>query len=119
MSVFDYLTQHPEEASLFSDTMIGLHQQEPPEVEAAYDFWRSSPFSTLVFPPERARIFSCTSFITGEDQCPTIMSHVRNAMHPASCLVVVERVLAAGDAPHPGKMLEMLMLAQLGGQERT
>jgi hypothetical protein len=34
-------------------------------------------------------------------------------------LLVVEMVLAAGDAPHPGKILDMVMLSQLGGQERT
>ena len=27
--------------------------------------------------------------------------------------------LGAGDAPHPGKMLDMTMLSQVGGQERT
>ena len=36
--VFDYLAQHPEEASLFSEMMVGLHNQEPPAVAAAYDF---------------------------------------------------------------------------------
>jgi hypothetical protein len=34
-------------------------------------------------------------------------------------LLIVEMVLAAGDAPHPGKMLDMAMLSQTGGEERT
>jgi hypothetical protein len=38
MPLFDYLAQHPEEASLFSEAMAGLHSQEPPAVAAAYDF---------------------------------------------------------------------------------
>ena len=42
--VFDYLAQHPDEASLFSEMMIGLHNQEPPAVAAAYDF---STFKTI------------------------------------------------------------------------
>ena len=32
MPVFDYLAQHPEDASLFSETMIGIHGEEPPAV---------------------------------------------------------------------------------------
>jgi hypothetical protein len=38
MPVFDYLAQHPEDASLFSETMVGIHGGEPPAVAAAYDF---------------------------------------------------------------------------------
>ena len=40
-------------------------------------------------------------------------------MKPASRLLIVEMVLAPGDEPHPGKMLDMTMLSQVGGQERT
>ena len=45
VSFFDYLAQHPEDASLFSETMVGFHNQEPPAVAAAYDF---STFKTIV-----------------------------------------------------------------------
>jgi hypothetical protein len=45
VSFFDYLAQHPEDASLFSETMVGFHNQEPPAVAAAYDF---SAFNTIV-----------------------------------------------------------------------
>lgn len=172
--VFDYLAQHPEEASLFSDMMIGLHQQEPPAVAAAYDF---SAFKTVVDVggasgnmlaavlsrhaglrgilfdrphvvrdapallgargvSERVTIEAGSFFESvptgadayilshiihdwSEDQCLTILGRVRKAMNPAGRLLVVEMVLAAGDAPHPGKILDMVMLSQLGGQERT
>ena len=43
--VFDYLAAHPDEASLFSETMVGFHGDEPPAVAAAYDFSR---FGTVV-----------------------------------------------------------------------
>jgi len=36
--VFDYLAQHPEEASHFSGAMAGFHGSEPPTVAEAYDF---------------------------------------------------------------------------------
>jgi len=38
MPVFDYLSQHPEEASYFSEAMVGFHGAEPPAVARAYDF---------------------------------------------------------------------------------
>jgi hypothetical protein len=38
MPLFEYLAQHPEEASYFSEAMVGFHGSEPPAVAAAYDF---------------------------------------------------------------------------------
>ncbi len=38
MPLFDYLAQHPEEASYFSEAMVGFHGAEPPAVASAYDF---------------------------------------------------------------------------------
>jgi hypothetical protein len=43
--LFDWLASHPAEASMFSETMVGLHGAEPPAVAAAYDF---SEFGTIV-----------------------------------------------------------------------
>jgi hypothetical protein len=45
MSFFDYLAQNPEEASYFSEAMVGFHGSEPPAVAAAYDF---SGVSTVI-----------------------------------------------------------------------
>ena len=38
MPIFDYLAQHPEEATYFSEAMVGFHGAEPPAVARAYDF---------------------------------------------------------------------------------
>jgi hypothetical protein len=45
MPIFDWLASHPENASLFSETMIGIHGAEPAAVTAAYDF---SGLTTIV-----------------------------------------------------------------------
>jgi hypothetical protein len=45
MPLFEYLAQHPEQASYFSEAMVGFHGAEPPAVAAAYDF---SGVATLV-----------------------------------------------------------------------
>jgi hypothetical protein len=174
MPVFDYLARHPEEASHFSDAMVGFHGAEPPAVAEAYDF---SGFKTVVdvggatgnmlaailnrhkgvhgvlfdrphvvkdAPPllkargveGRVTIEPGDFFKTvpaggdayvlshiihdwNEEQCLTILGHVRKAIKPEGRLLIVEMVLPAGDAPHPGKMLDLVMLVIPGGQERT
>ncbi len=40
MPIFEYLRQHPDEASHFSEAMVGFHGAETPAVAAAYDFSR-------------------------------------------------------------------------------
>jgi hypothetical protein len=54
-----------------------------------------------------------------EEQCLTILGHCRAAIKPDGRLLIVETVLPAGDTPHPGKVLDIVMLVVPGGQERT
>ena len=54
-----------------------------------------------------------------DEQCLTILGHCRKAMRPDGRLLIVEMVLPPGDTPHPGKILDMVMLVLVGGQERT
>lgn len=174
MGLFDYLARHPEDASLFNEMMVSVHDQEPPAVAAAYDF---STFRTIVdvgggtgnmlaailarYPAPRGILFDrphvtqnahemleargvkdritiepgdffhqvpagADAYVLShivhdwsEAQCLTILGHIRKAMNPGARLLIVEMVLTTGDAPHPGKMLDMVMLAQTGGEERS
>ena len=45
MPLFEWLASHPTEASMFSETMVGLHGEEPAAVAAAHDF---SEFETII-----------------------------------------------------------------------
>ena len=54
-----------------------------------------------------------------EDLCLTILGHCRRAMNPGGRVLIVEMVLPPADTPHPGKLLDMMMLVGPGGQERT
>jgi hypothetical protein len=54
-----------------------------------------------------------------EAQCLTILGNCRRAMAPTGRVLIVEMVLPEGDTPHPGKMLDLMMLVGPGGQERT
>jgi len=174
MPVFDWLAEHPEDASLFSQTMIGLHEGQPEAVAASYDF---SAFQTIVdvggasgqllttilgscrgprgilfdLAPVvrdaptliRARglmdrvTIQAGSFFEGvpngadayllshiihdwsEKQCLTILAQCRRAMHPTSCLLLIEIVLPPAGTPHQGSLLDVGMLLYTGGQERT
>ena len=173
MPLFAFLSQHPEEASHFSEAMVGFHGAEPPAVARAYDF---SGFGTVVdvggatgnllaailshhaaprgvlfdFPhvvreapallqargveqrvtieagdffervPEGGDAYVLSHIIHdwSEDQCLTILGHCRRAMKADGRLLIVETVIPAGDTPHPGKVLDMVMLVVPGGQER-
>jgi len=48
-----------------------------------------------------------------------ILRTCRRAMADTARVVVVEAVLAPGDAPDPGKFADLNMLVMLGGRERT
>jgi O-methyltransferase domain/Dimerisation domain len=172
--IFDFLAANPENASLFSETMIGFHGAEPAAVAASYDF---SGVTTVVdvggasghllttilgqHPGLRGILFDLPHVVQdasallrtrgladrvtiqagsffesvpdggdayllshiihdwNEDQCLTILGNCRRAMRPGSRLLIIEMVLPDGDSPHPGKMLDLMMLVGPGGQERT
>ena len=174
MPFFDWLSNNPEQASLFNETMVGVHGAEPPAVAAAYDF---ADLTTIVdvgggtgnllttilgnYPEARGVLYDLPhvvrnataliqargladritieagSFFEGvpsggdayllshiihdwsEEQCLVILGHCRRVMNPDSRLLLIEMVLPDGDTPHPGKMLDMMMLVGPGGQERT
>ena len=174
MPAFDWLAAHPKEASLFNDTMVGVHGMEPAAVAAAYDFSafqtitdiggstgnmlttilakhtgprgilfdmahvvREAPalikqrgmtdririeagsFFESVPAGADAYIFSHIIHDWDEQQCLTILGNCRRAMKPSARLLLVEMVLPSGDTPHPGKLLDIMMLLLPGGQERT
>jgi hypothetical protein len=172
--LFDWLANHPAEASLFSETMVGFHGTEPAAIAAAYDF---SGFGTVVdvggatgnllatilasHPGPRGILYDLPHVVTeaprllrdrgvadrididagsflervpsggdtyilshiihdwDEETCLTILGHCRAGINSNGRLLIVEMVLPAGDMPHPGKMLDMVMLTVPGGQERT
>jgi len=172
--IFEYLGRHPEEASHFSQAMVGFHGAEPPAVVAAYDFSnfqtvvdvggasgnmlaailgryagprgvlfdlphvvRDAPayfaarglasrvsieagsFFERVPPGGDAYVLSHIIHDWSEEQCLTILENCRRAMPANGRLLIVEMVLPEDDTPHPGRMLDMIMLVMPGGRERT
>lgn len=174
MPIFDWLARNPDEAAMFSQTMVGFHGQEPPAVAQAYDF---TPFKTIVdvggatgnllaavlesAPQSRGILFDLPHVVSeapallasrglterveiapgnffervpaggdayllshvvhdwSETQALQILGLVRGALSPTSRLLIIEMVLPEGNEPHPGKMLDLMMLVGPGGRERT
>ena len=174
MPIFDWLSNNPEEASLFNETMVGVHGAEAPAVTTAYDF---SGLTTIVdvgegtgnllttilanYPESRGILFDlpnvvrdAPAFIQSRgmadrvtieagsffdrvpsggdayllshvihdwtaDHCLTILGHCRRAMNPGGRVLIIETVLPDDDTPHPGKIVDVLMLVAAGGRERT
>ena len=54
-----------------------------------------------------------------DDRCLRILANCREAMPADGRLLVVELVLPAGNAPHPGKWVDLHMLVMATGRERT
>ena len=53
------------------------------------------------------------------DACHTILRNCREAMNAGGRILIIEMVLPPGAEPHPGKILDVVMLAVPGGRERT
>jgi hypothetical protein len=174
MPVFDWLARNPQEASMFSETMVGFHGAEPPAVAAAYDFSdlpvivdvggatgnllsailgrytqtrgilydlphvvrdaptllqergcadrvsiESGSFFERVPGGGDAYLLSHIIHDWSEEQCLTILGNCRRAMKRGSRLLIIEMVLPSNGQPHPGKMLDLMMLVGPGGRERT
>lgn len=54
-----------------------------------------------------------------DDRAVQILARCREAMKPGGRVLIVESVITPGNDPHPGKWLDVIMLAIPGGRERT
>jgi hypothetical protein len=54
-----------------------------------------------------------------DDRATRILTNVHRALGTGGRLLVVETIIPAGNAPSFGKLLDLAMLAHMGGQERT
>ncbi|MFM9611947.1 methyltransferase [Streptomyces niveiscabiei] len=49
----------------------------------------------------------------------TVLSNIRRVMDPAGQVLVIDPVIPEGDAPHPGKFMDITMMALSQGRDRT
>lgn len=54
-----------------------------------------------------------------DDRCAVILDRCREAMAPGSKLLIVERLISPDNQRHEAKTIDILMMALLGGRERS
>jgi hypothetical protein len=77
------------------------------------DFFKAVPSGYDVY------ILSHVLHDWSDEQALAILRNCRAAVGKDGRLLIVEAVLPPGDTPHPGKLIDLLMLTVTGGLERT
>lgn len=54
-----------------------------------------------------------------DEEALTVLGNIRDAMTGDGCLMIIDPVLPEGDTPHPGKFMDITMLALTRGRDRT
>jgi len=172
--IFDWLSDHAEQARIFDAAMTGFHG---PETQAMIDAYDYTGINTLVdigggngtvlsavlkrHPNIKAILYDLPGVIERaqknladagltarcqtiagsffesappggdayqmrhiihdwtDEQCHTILSHVRKVIPKTGRLLVIEMVIKPGNVPQPAKWLDLNMLVLPGGRERT
>jgi SAM-dependent methyltransferase len=73
------------------------------------------------FVPDGADVYLLRHIIHDwdDESAIRILRNVRRVLRPGGKLLVIESVIAPGNEPSFGKLLDLAMLANVGGQERT
>ena len=172
--VFDWLSEHAEQAKIFDAAMTGFHG---PETQAMIDAYDYAGVNTLVdigggngtvltavlkknpamkgilydlpgvidranknladaglasrcltfagsffdFTPPGGDAYQMRHIIHDwtDEQCHTILSHIRKVIPSTGRLLVIEMVIKPGNVPQPAKWLDLNMMVIPGGRERT
>jgi O-methyltransferase domain/Dimerisation domain len=106
--VFD----RPEVVSGAQKTLADHGMAERVKIEGG-DFFDAVPAADLY-------VLSNIMHDWDDDACRRILANVKKAANPGARVVFVESVIPPGDAPHPAKAFDMVMLAMMeGGRERS
>jgi hypothetical protein len=76
-------------------------------------------FFEMVPPGYDAYVLAHVLHDWADEQALLILRNCRPALPPHGRLLIVDAVLPPGDSPHPGKLMDLLMLTVTGGVERT
>ncbi|MSU77746.1 MAG: methyltransferase [Gemmataceae bacterium] len=172
--IFDWLSEHPEEANIFDAAMTGFHGPETQAMIEAYDYaginmlvdvgggngtvisavLKKNPAMKGILYDlpnviDRAKknladagLASRCETIAGsffesapaggdayqmrhiihdwtDEQCHTILTHIRKVIPKSGKLLVIEMVIKPRNEPQPAKWLDLNMLVLPGGKERT
>jgi hypothetical protein len=54
-----------------------------------------------------------------DDEALIVLGNIKEAMAEDGKLLIIDPILPEGDAPHPGKFMDITMLALTRGRDRT
>lgn len=77
------------------------------------DFFESVPAGGDIY------TLQCITHDWDDEHCVKVLRNCRAAMSPSSRLVVLDMLIPGGNDPHPGKILDLIILASFTGRERT
>ncbi|GHG53535.1 methyltransferase [Streptomyces griseocarneus] len=103
-----------------------LFDQEPALREPLVDTpgtagrWRTQPGDFLASVPDGGDYYLVKHVLPDwdDDNAVRILASCRRAMAPGGRVLVVDAVPPRGNAPHPGKAVDVMMMAALGGKGR-
>jgi O-methyltransferase domain/Dimerisation domain len=170
--IFDYLSEHAEQARIFDAAMTGFHGPETQAMIDAYDYTgvntlidigggngtvlkavlskhpamkgilydlpgvierakknladlasrcQTIPGSFFESAPPGGDAYQMRHIIHDwtDEQCHTILGHIRKVIPKHGKLLVIEMVIQPGNVAQPAKWLDLNMLVLPGGRERT
>jgi C-methyltransferase len=113
--------RHPGvKAVLFDQPQVVQHSMLPTEgvlagrcSSVAGDFFQTAPPGAQVY------LIKGVLHDFDDEQCVAILRNCRRAMAPRGRILIVERFIAPDNRAHEAKTIDLLMMALLGGRERT
>jgi hypothetical protein len=66
-----------------------------------------------------AYVLSHVSHQLSDAEAVVVLKNIREAMDPIGRVIVIDPVLPEGDVPHPGKFMDITMMALTRGRDRT
>ena len=113
--------RHPRVSGTLFDLPDVVRQPAPLHDAAFAGRWAAAggDFFQAVPPGADAYLLKRILHDWDDEHCGCILRNCRTAMGPQARLLAMDVVLPAGNAPHPGKVMDILMMVFARGRERT
>ncbi|MEU6449825.1 methyltransferase [Streptomyces sp. NPDC046979] len=100
------------------ENVVAGHVLDVPDLAGR---WSAEPGDFFVSVPAGADVYLLKHVLASwpDDRCLRILRTCRAAMPAHARLLVVNAMIPAGNEPHPGKTIDMLMMTVLNGRGRT
>ncbi|MGW7089705.1 methyltransferase [Streptomyces sp. NPDC054871] len=100
------------------ESVVAGHVLDTPELAGR---WKAEPGDFFTSVPAGADVYLLKHVLASwpDERCVSILRSCRRAMPAHGRLLAVNAMIPAGNEPHPGKTIDMLMMTVLNGRGRT